>query len=359
MKIKKTRLLQIIQEEISRINEEDKFSDLSLDALALAAKKDSDAMGPLIDRFQKKYKNLAFKFTKNEADAEEALQQTALIIMNNLNNFKAESSFGTWASSILRSVAVDAIRKGKRMSSFAGTPSGTGEASMQDISDASQAAGDDSLSKVPMGHIPGPEELLLRKERYGAFGDLLQAIEADEVGLSENEKAVFYNQLDDSPIPTKDLADDLGVSVGQIGTYSSRGRQKIVNWIENSEISSREKNKILSVFSGGVRAGDLREEMDDDLPPGLIPAKDDLRDSIRADVDKMHPGLQDWDQDVYEGLVDFMVSEIEAENDHLRQDDYLPQKGPEFKFAGYEDPEGFGKLGDLEEAIKEALKNLL
>lgn len=373
MKIKKTRLLQIIQEELSRINEEDEFSRLSMDELAKVAKEDPKAMGPLISRFQEKYKPLALKFTnRNEADAEQALQDTAEKIIANFDNFKGESSFETWARTILRGAAVDDIRKKKRMSSFAGTPSGSGEASMQDISYASQAADDGSLPQVPMGHIPGPLELLLQKERYGAFGDLLKAIESGEINLSDNEKRVLYNQLDDSPASTNELADALGVPFGQIGSLSSRARQKIKNWIENLEISSREKNKILSVFSGGVGSGDLQEEMfneSSDLPAGLIPAEDPLRDSIMAEVDEMHPGLKEFDPTAYEGLVNFMASETEAEDDDLRRDGYLEPKNTEFEFAGYTDQRGFGKLADvvkgnlneanLEKAIKEAIKDLL
>ena len=49
MKIKKSRLMQIIQEEISRLNEEDRYSDLNLDALAMAAKKDPDAIDACAD----------------------------------------------------------------------------------------------------------------------------------------------------------------------------------------------------------------------------------------------------------------------------------------------------------------------
>jgi DNA-directed RNA polymerase specialized sigma24 family protein len=387
MKIKKTRLLQIIQEEISRINEAGMSPDdpdlEASDALLKRIKSGAQMIGTELTPDEK---NKAFEVLNNpdspynekerafnalvsdfsarfvvrpgketEDDLQNAFVQAYEYFLNKDGTLE-NSKFGTWIKSVAKKRFIDAIRKFARESNFAGTAGRPGQSSIVDVSDAAQ------LGRIPVGHIPGPLELLLQKERYGAFGELLQAIESDEIGLSDNEKRVLYNQIDDSPASTNELADALGVPFGQIGSLSSRARQKIKNWIENLEISSREKNKILSVFSGGVGSGDLQEEMfneSSDLPPGLVPAKDDLRDSIRAEVDEMHPGLKEFDPTAYEGLVNFMASETEAEDDDLRCEGYLEPKSTKFPSVGYKDPKGLGTIGDLEEAIKEAIKELL
>ena len=76
MKIKKTRLLQIIQEEIARIDEE---KGDSMEALAAKAKENpnSPAMEELLTRLSKKHRSFAINQADgNEADAEDARKLT-------------------------------------------------------------------------------------------------------------------------------------------------------------------------------------------------------------------------------------------------------------------------------------------
>lgn len=260
MKIKKSRLLQIIQEEISRLNEEDRYSDLSLDALAMAAKKDADAIGPLVDRLQKKNRKLAIRIAGgNEADAEEALQDMAIAVIQKLDSFKGEAAFSTWAGAIVKNAIIDSIRRGKKEKTFAGSSGRPGEASIGDISDASQ--GETVYVRPPVAHIPNPDQALMRKEREGAFGDLMAAVETGEIGLSASEKAVILNQLDDDPMSAAKLAAELGFErATSIGSLSSRARQKISAWLDSTNADAKTRKKIKELLSGVVSGGESLEE---------------------------------------------------------------------------------------------------
>ena len=261
MKIKKSRLMQIIQEEISRLNEEDRYSDLNLDALALAAKEDPNAMGPLLGRLMQMpmIKRQAFKLAKgNEADAEDALQDMAIAIVNNLNSFRGDSAFSTWATTVVRNKLTDKFRK-KKPTPFSGGAGRPGEASIVDISDASQ--GETVYTRPPVAYIPGPDQALMRKEREGAFGDLMAAIETGEIQMSPSEKAVILNQLDDDPMSAAELAAELGLErATSIGSLSSRARRKISDWLDSTNADAKTRKKIKELLSGIVSGGESLEE---------------------------------------------------------------------------------------------------
>ena len=261
MKIKKSRLMQIIQEEISRLNEEDKYSDLSLDALAMAAKEDADAMGPLLDRLldMPMIKRQALKLAGGDAaEAEDALQDMAISIINNLGSFRGDSAFSTWATTVVRNKLTDKFRK-KKPTPFSGGAGRPGEASIVDISDASQ--GETVYTRPPVAYIPNPDQALMRKEREGAFGELMAAIETGEIGMSPSEKAVLLNQLDDDPMSATELAAELGLErATSIGSLSSRARRKISDWLDSTNADAKTRKKIKELLSGVVSGGESLEE---------------------------------------------------------------------------------------------------
>lgn len=286
MIIKKSRLMQIIQEEISRLNEADKYADLNLDALALAAKEDPDAMGPFLERFQETFKQFARKKSNyNEADAEDLLQDISLKMLSQLSNFKGESKFETWVYRILSNKSTDEVRKKGRESLFAG--SGAKGETIGDISDASQSAqeyeGTSPFMRPPVAYIRTPEEELLRKERLAAFEVLRKAINNGEIKLNDKQKAVMLNQLSDEPKSGKELAKELGLSgENRPGTISSQYREKIKKWLEKKNIDDAESQNILnSLFSGGIAPGALKEA---DLPTNKIQKEELSLEQLIAEV---------------------------------------------------------------------------
>ena len=304
MQIKKSRLMQIIKEELARLNEADKYADLNLNALALAAKEDPDAMDPFLERFQKQFWPFALKKSNyNKADAEDLLQDISLKILGELSNFRGDSKFKTWVFTILANKSTDKVRKTGRESLFAG--GGDEETTIEKVSDASQSAQEygsaSSYVRAPVAYIPDPEQELLRKERLGGFELLLKAVEDNEIGLNNKEKVVFYNQLSDNPLSVKELAKELGFEREQsVGGVSVRARTKIKNWLDSENIDRAESQKIInSIFGGegGIAPGALKEEGHDDPFDGYLGEPEPRR---RPKIpNDLAPGLFDPDDDKY------------------------------------------------------------
>lgn len=61
---------------------------------------DFEAFSTLITKYQRQVFNLAKRMTRNQADAEDILQETMLKAIDNIEKFRGDSSFGTWLYSI-------------------------------------------------------------------------------------------------------------------------------------------------------------------------------------------------------------------------------------------------------------------
>ena len=299
--------MQIIKEELARLNEADKYADLNLNALALAAKEDPDAMDPFLKRFQKQFWPFALKKSNyNKADAEDLLQDISLKMLGELSNFRGDSKFKTWVFTILANKSIDLVRKTGRESLFAG--GGDEETTIEKVSDASQSAQEygsaSSYVRAPVAYIPDPEQQLLRKERLRAFELLRQAIENNEFGFNDKQKAVVLNQLEDDPLSGDELAKKLGFGKRtSLGKPSAAAREKILKWLEASE-NTGDADVIKSTFGdeGGVAPGDLKEEEHNDFDDD--PFDDDLKEPApprRPEIDNPnYDGHFDPDDDKYD-----------------------------------------------------------
>lgn len=405
MKIKKSRLLTIIQEEISRLDEAPAFRDdpegekeaektlarvqrggmlgskLAPAAIEMAQANMENPDLPFEER-EKAFNALAsdaaarfveFSGKKSDDAMQQALLQAFEYFLGKGAGLET-AKFETWIKSVADKRFIDNLRKFAREKSFGGSQGEPGEASIGDISDASQ---DDTVFYPIRQKILDPLQALIQKQNFEKYGDsavvsdllpdkdkktfeqLMKFIE--EKGLDTTGSATGGKKYSKSIVNQEQFGRFISPDVKNLpySTAQSAGRRALES-LEAALARAGKKLKQQGNLEETIKATIL--EMDDDssdLSPGLVPADDDLRDSIRADVDKMHPGLKDWNQDVYEGLVDFITSNYEAEDADLRKDGYLPPKGPEFDYVGYEDPGSLGKLGDLKEAIKEALKDLI
>ena len=72
----------------------------------LAQSGDFRAFTELIEGYRPKIFGLALKLSKNREDAEDIFQETFLKAIDNINKFRAESSFGTW----LYTICVNVVR---------------------------------------------------------------------------------------------------------------------------------------------------------------------------------------------------------------------------------------------------------
>ena len=84
--------------------------------LVLAAKGgDRDAFNELISNYTDRIYRLAWKLSGNEEDASDIFQETFLKAVDNIDSFRAESSFGTWLYTIAMNVMRTCFAKRKKM----------------------------------------------------------------------------------------------------------------------------------------------------------------------------------------------------------------------------------------------------
>ena len=68
----------------------------------------------LIERYTDKAFNLAFRYTRNQEDAEEVLQDVFVTVYNKLGNFEGKAAFSSWLYRITVNTALMLIRKKKQ-----------------------------------------------------------------------------------------------------------------------------------------------------------------------------------------------------------------------------------------------------
>jgi RNA polymerase sigma-70 factor, ECF subfamily len=72
---------------------------------------DAQLFHELIRPYERRVYAMALSFLRNEADAEDAAQETFLKAFRNLANFRGEAKFGTWLISIVLNEARSRIRR--------------------------------------------------------------------------------------------------------------------------------------------------------------------------------------------------------------------------------------------------------
>ena len=84
------------------------------DLVRLAAGGDRDAFGTLVERHGSNIFHLCLRIMGNRDDAHDAAQDTFLVAMRKLDQFRGEAAFGTWLHRIGVNACYDALRRKKR-----------------------------------------------------------------------------------------------------------------------------------------------------------------------------------------------------------------------------------------------------
>jgi RNA polymerase sigma-70 factor, ECF subfamily len=130
------------------------------DLVEKAQSGDFDAFNTLIEKYKTKIYQLALKMSRNQEDAEDILQETFLKAVDNIDKFRAESSFGTWLYTIAVNVVRAQYAKDKRMD-------------LSPIEEYLPSGHGDNSASGKLFDWGDPHEILERKELKSAIENML------------------------------------------------------------------------------------------------------------------------------------------------------------------------------------------
>ena len=176
--------------------------------VARARAHDVAAFEELVGRHEEKIYRLAMRFTRNETDAAEVLQETFLSAWRNLDRFEGKAQFASWLYRVAVNAALMLLRSQKRHPQVAVedvTPEALGEAAR---ASPDLGAGTD-WSRRPDEQFQSEE---LRHQIQGAVDQ-----------LPESQRSVFLLR-DVDGLSTEETAELLEVSIPTVKTRLHRAR---------------------------------------------------------------------------------------------------------------------------------------
>ncbi len=83
--------------------------------ISASLKNDIKSQKALFDKYKNSMKALCFRYTGNNQDAEDVMQEGFILIFSKLKNYKHEGSFEGWIRKIMINVALKYIKKKKKL----------------------------------------------------------------------------------------------------------------------------------------------------------------------------------------------------------------------------------------------------
>jgi len=179
-----------------------------VDLLASLGRGEAGALEALAERYGPRIYRLAFGITRNQADAEEVLQDVLLTLARKGGSFEGRSALGSWVYRVTTNVALNK-RRGKRLE--VETPL---EDLLPTFKSDGHRAGDRAFLLADWSQ--SPEEELLSGERRRV---LEQAIN----GLPEHYRAVLVMR-DVEGLSNESVAEFIGESVPSVKSRLHRAR---------------------------------------------------------------------------------------------------------------------------------------
>jgi RNA polymerase sigma-70 factor, ECF subfamily len=181
------------------------LSDLSL--VRCAQSGDAQAFGRLVLKYRSKIVELALRYTRNPADAEDAAQETFIKAYRALRHFRCDSAFYTWLYRIASNCARN-ILKARRRDLLSNAI---------DFSDFRNAA----RHPMRLRELATPEELALTADIRGMVNSALG-------GLSEEHRiAITLREIDG--LSYQQIASAMSIPVGTVRSRVFRARDFIDN----------------------------------------------------------------------------------------------------------------------------------
>jgi RNA polymerase sigma-70 factor (ECF subfamily) len=179
------------------------ISDLSL--VRCAQSGETQAFDRLVLRYRPRVVELAMRYTRNRADAEDATQEAFIRAYGGLRDFRCESTFYTWLYRIASNCARSLLKARTR-----DLPS-----SAVDFTDGDTAA----RHQTHLREVETPEELTLTDDIRGVVNTTLESLS------KEYRAAITLREIDG--LSYKDIASTMSIPVGTVRSRVFRARDII------------------------------------------------------------------------------------------------------------------------------------
>jgi RNA polymerase sigma-70 factor (ECF subfamily) len=177
--------------------------------VARARANDVGAFEELVGRHEEKIYRLAMRFTRNETDAAEILQETFLSAWRNLDKFEGKAQFGSWLYRVAVNAALMLLRSQKRHPQIA----------VEDMT--AEALGEAARDAGP--GLGAGTDWSRRPDDQFQSEELRQQIQSSVDQLPESQRSVFLMR-DVDGLSTEETAELLGVSIPTVKTRLHRAR---------------------------------------------------------------------------------------------------------------------------------------
>lgn len=167
---------------------------------------DTGKLEEAVSRYMPVLYRTAYRYVGDPHDAEDAVQDALLSAFKHLGQFKGNARMTTWLTSIVTNSALTKLRRRPRHPHFS-------------LDEQMADEGGYFLSDTLADTTPGPESQCIKSEMHR---NLMQSVKELAPLL---RKAVQLHDLDG--LPTKEVANILGVPDGTVKARVSRGRSKL------------------------------------------------------------------------------------------------------------------------------------
>lgn len=138
------------------------MTDNEMHLLEKAKNGDVEAFEKLVENYQKKAFNIAYRIIGNYDDANDLVQDAFFRVFKSIKNFKEQSSFSTWIYKIVTNVSLDELRKRKNKI-------------MVSI-DEEIGLDDNKIKRQIQSDDPLPEEIVERNEIRKIVGEAIEEL---------------------------------------------------------------------------------------------------------------------------------------------------------------------------------------
>ena len=364
MKIKKTRLLQIIQEEIARIDEVKVVrrgrKEKELDLYDRWQAGDEDAFTELYTKIKPEIvlllKKKGFKTIDGQLP-EDIVQNVFLNLIQNLNSYGGRAALSSYLKGNAINAAIDGYR---RVLNIGGGVTSTGEVTQQ--SDAAQKEGDPGFYSLPTGSdFPNPERETIRKDAYNKLQKdnptVAKVVKYTIMGYGQNKIAELNNMTQ------KELGKFFEENFFKIseedlkylfGLGGPKSQAAVSRALEHAEDKFIEYDKVQEGLTKGETA---KPEMGLDY-------LNDLFSDMFKEIHNVRPGFRFRSEKEAEGAIEDLMNYEDAEYQGMPEDPNadLKKSNPYDHYEDLPKQEPMGPRNEaksLEETIAAVVKETL